>query len=77
MSLYDDVDKVLKQIRPYLTQDKGDYELIEVKEGIVKIRLTGACRFCPYSNITLKNLIEKTLIEEFPGQIAEVKQVNE
>lgn len=77
MPLYDDVDKVLKQIRPYLRQDEGDYELIEVKEGIVKIRLTGACRFCPYSTITVKNLIEKTLVNEFPGQIAEVKQVNE
>lgn len=60
------VEEILKKIRPSLQADGGDVELIDVKEGIVKVKLTGACSGCPMSSITLKNGIERLLKEELP-----------
>jgi len=66
------VEAVLNRIRPALQADGGDVELIDVtSDGVVKIRLTGACRGCPLSEMTLKVGIEKTLKQEVP----EVKAV--
>jgi len=66
------VEAVLNRIRPALQADGGDVELIDVtSDGVVKIRLTGACRGCPLSEMTLKVGIEKTLKQEVP----EVKEV--
>ncbi|HHY19514.1 MAG TPA: NifU family protein [Firmicutes bacterium] len=63
---------VLDKIRPSLQADGGDVELVDVTEdGIVKVRLTGACAGCPMSTITLKNGIERLLVNEIP----EVKSV--
>src|SRR5690606_11839731 len=59
-----------------LLRDGGDCELVDVDEGIVKLRLLGACGTCPSSTITLKAGIERALIEEVPG-ILEVEQVFE
>jgi Fe-S cluster biogenesis protein NfuA len=62
----------INQIRPNLQADGGDVELVDVSEdGVVKVRLTGACRGCPMSQITLKMGIEKFLKKEVP----EVKEV--
>ncbi|EUJ62866.1 NifU family protein [Listeria fleischmannii FSL S10-1203] len=62
---FDSVDKALQKFRPYLLRDGGDYELIDVtQDGIVKIRLLGACVTCPSSDMTLKMGIELTLSEK-------------
>jgi Fe-S cluster biogenesis protein NfuA len=65
------VQKVLEKIRPSLQADGGDVELIDVKDGVVKVRLQGACAGCPMSQMTLKNGIERLLKQEIP----EVKTV--
>ena len=70
--LFKKVEKILGKIKPALKADGGDVELVEVTpEGIVKVRLTGACRGCPMSQMTLKMGISKTLKNEIP----EVKDV--
>ena len=63
----DKVEEVLNQIRPSLRADGGDVELVDVKDGIVSVKLTGACSGCPMSTLTLKNGIERLLKEEIPG----------
>ena len=68
------VQEVLDKLRPFLLRDGGDCELIDIEEGIVKLRLLGACGTCPSSTITLKAGIERALVEEVPG-IVEVEQV--
>ena len=68
------VQEVLDKLRPFLLRDGGDCELIDVEEGIVKLRLLGACGSCPSSTITLKAGIERALVEEVPG-IIEVEKV--
>ena len=50
-----------------LQRDGGDVELVEVDNGVVKVRLTGACKGCPMSQMTLKNGIERLLKQEVPG----------
>ena len=61
----------LDKVRPSLQADGGDVELVEVVDGVVKVRLKGACAGCPMSQMTLKNGIERYLKEEIP----EVKSV--
>lgn len=68
------VQEVLNKLRPFLQRDGGDCELVDVEDGIVKLRLLGACGTCPSSTITLKAGIERALVEEIPG-ITEVEQV--
>jgi len=63
----DKVEEVLNQIRPSLRADGGDVELVDVKDGIVSVKLTGACSGCPMSTLTLKNGIERLLKEEISG----------
>ncbi|WP_202406273.1 NifU family protein [Pontibacillus yanchengensis] len=70
----DQVQEVLNKLRPFLLRDGGDVELVDVDEGIVRLRLMGACGSCPSSTITLKAGIERALVEEVPG-IREVEQV--
>ena len=53
-----------------LQRDGGDVELVEVDNGVVKVRLTGACKGCPMSQMTLKNGIERLLKQEQPGLTA-------
>ncbi len=62
------VIKALEQMRPFLQADSGDVELIDVTEdGIVKVKLTGACKTCPMSVMTLRAGIERSLMREIPG----------
>ncbi len=68
------VQEVLDKLRPFLLRDGGDCELVDVEDGIVHLRLLGACGSCPSSTITLKAGIERALLEEVPG-IIEVEQV--
>jgi len=61
------IEKALDKIRPSLRADGGDVELVEVGEnGIVKVRLKGACGGCPMSQLTLKMGIERILKKEVP-----------
>ncbi|ANE45047.1 nitrogen fixation protein NifU [Paenibacillus swuensis] len=71
---YDEVLEVLDKLRPFLQRDGGDVELVDVEDGIVKLKLMGACGSCPSSTITLKAGIERALVEEVEG-ITEVVQV--
>jgi Fe-S cluster biogenesis protein NfuA len=68
------VEQALAKIRPMLQRDGGDIELVEVTDGIVKVRLTGACKGCPMSQMTLKQGVEKLLLKEVPG-LKEVQAV--
>jgi len=74
MDMFDQVQEVLDKLRPYLQRDGGDVQLVDVEEGVVKLRLMGACGSCPSSTITLKAGIERALVEEIAG-IKEVHQV--
>ena len=65
--MQDKIEHVLDQIRPNLRADGGDVELVEVKDGIVSLRLQGACAGCPMSTMTLKNGIERILKAEISG----------
>jgi len=65
------VEAVLDKVRPSLKADGGNVELVDVKGGIVKLKLTGHCAGCPMSTMTLKNGIERILKQELP----DVKQV--
>ncbi|MBG0774973.1 MAG: NifU family protein [Desulfovibrionaceae bacterium] len=69
------VEQALAKIRPVLQADGGDVELIDVTDnGIVKVRLTGACKGCPMSQLTLKNGIERVILKEVP-QVKAVEAV--
>jgi Fe-S cluster biogenesis protein NfuA len=66
------VEQALNKVRPALQADGGDVELVDVAEdGVVKVRLKGACGGCPMSQLTLKMGIERILKKEVP----EVKSV--
>lgn len=69
-----EVQKVLETIRPALQADGGDVELVDVQDGVVKVRLTGACGGCPMATMTLKGGIEATLKREIPS-VVRVEQV--
>ena len=60
------VEGALKEIRPSLQADGGDVELVNVENGIVKVRLTGACGGCPMSQMTLKQGIEQHIKKVIP-----------
>jgi Fe-S cluster biogenesis protein NfuA len=65
--LQETVTKILDQIRPTLQRDGGDVEFVEISsDQVLKVRLTGACRGCPMSRITLKEGIEKFVRSELP-----------
>jgi len=67
----ENVENALEKIRPALRADGGDIELIDVVDGVVKVRLTGACGGCPMSQMTLRMGVEKVLKQQVP----EVKSV--
>jgi len=73
--LKEKVEKALEEVRPALKADGGNVELVDVTEdGIVKLKLTGACGHCPMSTYTLKMGIEKTLKAKVP-EVKSVEQV--
>jgi Fe-S cluster biogenesis protein NfuA len=73
-NMYEEVLDVLDKLRPFLQRDGGDVELVDVEDGIIKLKLMGACGSCPSSTITLKAGIERALLEEVEG-VVEVLQV--
>ena len=62
----ENVEKALHKIRPALQADGGDIELIDIRDGVVRVKLTGACGDCPMSQMTLKQGVERVLREEVP-----------
>ncbi|MFX0136707.1 MAG: NifU family protein [Candidatus Hodarchaeota archaeon] len=60
------VQKELNKIRPFIQADGGDIELVDVSNNIVKVKLSGTCGSCPFSQMTLKLRVEKQLIENIP-----------
>ncbi|PIP67663.1 MAG: hypothetical protein COW92_05225 [Candidatus Omnitrophica bacterium CG22_combo_CG10-13_8_21_14_all_43_16] len=60
------VEKAIEKIRGFLQQDGGDIEIVDVTDGVVKVKLTGACGCCPMSSMTLKNGVERALKEAVP-----------
>ncbi len=65
------VEAALKKIRPALQADGGDVELVDVSDGVVTLRLRGACAGCPMATMTLQHGIERVLKEQVP----EIKEV--
>lgn len=65
------VQNVINKIRPMLQADGGDVELVDCVDGVVTVRLKGACAGCPMSQMTLRNGIERALKNEIP----EIKSV--
>ena len=71
----EEVEEVLDKVRPQLAAEGGDVELVDVTDdGVVKVKLQGACASCPMSTMTLSMSIEKTLKENIP-EVKEVKAV--
>lgn len=65
------VEAALAEVRPSLLADGGDVQLIDVEDGVVTVRLTGACSGCPMASMTLKGGIERVL----KARVPEVKEV--
>ncbi len=71
------VKNILEQVRPYLQQDGGDVNFVELTDDmVVMVELTGACGSCPYSTMTLKNGIESVMKKSIP-EIKSVEQITE
>ena len=62
----EEVEEVLETLRPMLMQDGGNVELVDIEDGVVKVRLVGSCRSCSSSTMTLKMGIEKALKKAIP-----------
>ena len=69
------IEKALEPIKKALAQDGGSIELVSVEDGVVKVRLTGACGCCPMSQMTLKNFVERELKKAVP-EIKKVESIN-
>lgn len=61
------VEEALLKIRPMLQADGGDIELVDVDDGVVKVRLQGACAGCPGAKMTLQMGVERRLKQDVPG----------
>jgi len=66
------VDAMIDKIRPYILRDGGDIEVIKIEEGIVYVRMFGACEGCFALDVTLKQGVERLLLENVPGIIGVV-----
>jgi len=76
MNTEEQVIDVINRIRPYLNSDGGDVEFVKFDNGIVYVRLVGACAGCAMQDATLKDGLEALLLEEVPG-VVEVVNVSE
>jgi len=75
MDLKEEVENAIKDVRKLLQAEGGDCEIVDVEDGIVKVRLKGTCRGCPFATITLKMRIEAIIKEKVP-EIKEVVEVD-
>ena len=76
MKMKEKVIEVINDLRPFLMNDGGNIEFVKIEDNIVYVRLQGACMGCPMREVTLKDGIEKTILEKIP-EIKEVRLVNE
>jgi Fe-S cluster biogenesis protein NfuA len=67
--IIEEIKSVLSLIRPYIQRDGGDVEFIKFEDGIVYIKMTGACVGCGGFESTLREIVEDTLLERVPGVI--------
>ena len=65
------IEKAIEKIRPFLQRDGGDIELVDVKDGVVKVRLKGACSGCPMSQMTMREGVGRAIKKDVP----EIKSV--
>jgi Fe-S cluster biogenesis protein NfuA len=72
--LKEKVEEVLEKIRAGLKTEGGDIELVDIKDGVVYVRLKGACSTCPMSQLTMKNWVESNLRKEIP-EVSSVQAV--
>ncbi|RHM59554.1 MULTISPECIES: NifU family protein [Coprobacillaceae] len=70
----EEIKKVIEKLRPYLQRDGGDIEYVDFKDGIVFVKMLGACAGCTMLDDTLKDGVEQILMEEVPG-VLEVQNV--
>ena len=68
------VEKAIEKIRPFLQRDGGDIELVDVADGVVKVRLKGVCSGCPMAQMTLKEGVEKAIKKDVP-EVVKVEAV--
>ena len=73
-SMKEEVEEVLETLRPMLMQDGGNVELVDIEDGVVKVRLVGSCSSCSSSTMTLKMGIEKGLTHS-PDEMNELKKI--
>ncbi|HHT38936.1 MAG: NifU family protein [Acholeplasmatales bacterium] len=66
------VRELIEKVRPYIQNDGGDIEIVSVDEGLVYVKMLGACDGCPLIDITLREGIETMLLENVPGVIGVV-----
>lgn len=71
----ENVDLVLEDVRPYLISDGGNVDVVSVEDGVVSLRLQGACESCPSSTTTMQMGIERVLKEKFGDAVREIRQV--
>ena len=65
--MQEDLKKAIAEIKPKLQADGGDIELVDFKDGVVKVRLKGACGSCLMAQVTLTNFVQKILVEKVKG----------
>ncbi len=76
MDIINKIKEVIEKIRPYLMFDGGDVEFIKFKDGIVYVKLIGACAGCSYATVTLHETVEEMLVNEIPEVIG-VENIDE
>mgnify|MGYP002552258544 FL=1 len=74
-NIEEQIKNVIHKLRPYLQRDGGDIEYVDFKDGIVYVRMLGACAGCTMINDTLKDGVEQILMEEVPG-VLEVQNIS-
>ncbi|MFW9854226.1 MAG: NifU family protein [Candidatus Thorarchaeota archaeon] len=74
MAAKDEIIASLQELRPYLQKDGGDVEFVDYEAGTLTVRLTGACRGCPYSQMTLAAGIKRALQQKHPD-LQEIRNV--
>ena len=74
-NIEEQIKNVIHKLRPYLQRDGGDIEYVDFRDGIVYVRMLGACAGCTMIDDTLKDGVEQILMEEVPG-VLEVQNIS-
>ena len=74
MNTVEKINKLIDELRPYLVNDGGDIKFIKFEDGIVYIKMLGACSNCSLVDFTIKDGIETVLVNEIP-EVKQVKQI--